>query len=357
VWDSALSHPDSRRYVRQKYDTLAPAGSRWRARDADNEAELHLPNGGEVVFKAVQQGRAGYQGDRIRLGRFDEEPRDYSVVQECRMRTADEGGRLLFTLTPLYGWSELLRAEIEQPDPRTVVRWLHGTDNPHVPEEVLRQILAKYGSHERAARERGHIVALEGRVWSEWEDRAPWVVPATTVPEHWPRYVGIDWGTSVPTAMLLGAYDEGTDTLHVLDEDGGTGWTIPDRVARIRSLEAGHPPVQMRFVDPEDASTNRTIVGEYDVQLDPATKAIRWGVNVVATRIRPDALGRPHLVIHERCVKLRRELQSYVWGVGEKPRKIDDHYVDAMRYLTCGVARQYGLVPPPAPVAGAAESG
>ena len=347
VFDSALTHGDSRRYVRAKYDELAPQGSRWRAREADNEAELHFPGGGVVIFKAANQGREGYQGDSVRLARFDEEPRDSSVVREATMRLVDQNGRRLHTMTPLYGWTELLRGDVEQPDNRTVVEWLHGTDNPHVPADVLREMLAKYGPHERAARERGEIVALEGRVYAEWEDRAPWVVPAFRVPDAWPRFVGIDWGTSVPTAMVLGAYDEGTDTLHIIGEEYGAGWTIPERVRRIRRLEAGGPPVQLRFADPEDASTNMTIVAEYDVQLSHATKAVRWGINVVASRIAVDALGRTHLVIHDSCVQVRREMSSYVWASAEKPRKIDDHAADALRYLCAGIARQYGLAPGP----------
>ena len=278
---------------------------------------------------------------------FDEEPRDLGVVAECEMRLVDKRGRMLFSMTPLYGWTPLLLSRVKSPTPDTAVRWLHGEDNPHIPADELAARLAKYGPHEQAARARGEVTALEGRVYPMFS-RAVHVVKAFRPPDSWPRYVGIDWGTTVPTAILLAAYDAGTDTIHVIGEVYRAGMTISDRAEAIRELEAGGPEVEIRWADPEDASTNRTLTLEYDIPLAKAFKAVRYGINVVATRLQCDALGRPHLVFHDTVPNTIREFEGYVWSSTkpDEPVKKDDHGVDGCRYLAVGISRTYGLAPP-----------
>jgi phage terminase large subunit-like protein len=351
VWVVARTDSDSRRYVRPKVAKYLPEGCVWRNRDGDGEAEVTLPNGGKITFKSVKQGREGMQGDACHMIRFDEEPKDFGVVEECLMRLVDFAGRMLFTMTPLMGWTELLRKYVQKPTADTVIRWLHGEDNPHIRADVLRRMLSKYGPHVQAARARGEITALEGRVWAlireDGHGNPVHVVRSFRVPDSWPRYVGIDWGTSVPTAILLLAYDDRTDTIHVLAEVYRAEMTIPDRARAIRDLETGHPPVDLRWADPEDASTNRTLTLEYDIPLAKARKDIQYGCDVVASRLQLDALGKPHLVIHDCCENLLMEMDGYVFEPGtNKPRKGNDHACDALRYAVVGISRTYGLAPP-----------
>ena len=118
VWAIALDSGDSRRYVRPKVAKYLPSGSRWRNREGPGEAEVHLPNGGIVQFKNVDQGRDGFQGDAIHFAYFDEEPSP-AVVSEVDFRLIDfdhRGGnehlgltKMLFPMTPLMGWTPLLR--------------------------------------------------------------------------------------------------------------------------------------------------------------------------------------------------------------------------------------------------------
>jgi phage terminase large subunit-like protein len=351
VWSVALTDADSRRYVRPKVAKYLPPSTRWKNREGDGEASARLPNGGLIVFKSVRQGRDGFQGDAVHMIRFDEEPRDLGVVREALMRLVDHAGRMILTMTPLHGWTELLR-EFAKPAidglvPDIVVRWLHGTDNPHVPADVLTRLLSMFGVHERAARERGEITALEGRVYPMFRRDLHEVEPFRC-PDRWPRFVAIDWGTSVPTAILLCAYDEATDTVHIIGEVHRSGMTISDRAAAIRLLEQGHPAVSLRWADPEDASTSMSLIVDYGIALEPAQKAVRYGINVVSTRLQPDALGRPHLVVHRGAApETMREIEGYVWLEGkDAPRKVDDHAMDALRYLCVGVSQLYGLAPP-----------
>jgi len=342
VCSSALTNSDSRRYLRPKVARYLPAGTTWRNREGQGEAECVLPGGGVIVFKSVDQGREGYQGDSFRLMRFDEEP-SLPVVEEGEMRLADQRGRTIHTMTPLSGWTDLLDRMIRDQRPDVSTTWLHGTDNPHVPADELSAILSRYGVHMQAARGRGEITALEGRVWDGWR-RDLHVRAFGAPPVEWRRKLSIDWGTSVPTHMLISAYDASSDTLYVLDEWQATQTTITQRVEAIRRLEAEHGACDIRWADPEDASTSHTIIREHGIALTSARKDVIMGINAVASRLAPDALGVPHLVVHPRCRVLIRQVEGYVWASTAKrdaPVKVDDHGCDALRYLVVGVNRSH----------------
>lgn len=347
VWSVALDSGDSRGYVRPADAALMPSGTRWRNRDGLGEAEAVLPGGARIRYKTVDQGRDGFQGAKPRAIVFDEEPRDLGVIHEAGMRLVDSGGLLLAAMTPLYGWTPFLVEYAKEPRADTVIQWLHGADNPHIPAEELMSRLSRYGSHERAARERGEITALEGRVYQDFR-RDLHVIPAFRPPADWTRYESIDWGTSVPTCVLLFAYDASSDTVHVLSQTYAAQMTIPQRAERIRAQEAEGGVPDMRWADPEDASTNLTIIRDYDLQVWPALKAIKFGINAVAARLAPDVEGRPHLLIHDCCSDVIREIEGYVWGPNEMPLKKNDHAMDALRYGVVGISGVYGLLPGPA---------
>ena len=344
VWSVALDSGDSRNYVRPADAEYMPAGTRWINRDGHGEAIAHLPGGGRILYKTVDQGRDGFQGAKPRAILFDEEPRLPGVVSEAAMRLVDKAGLLVFAMTPLYGWTPLLTEYARAPSADTVIRWLHGADNPHVPADELQLRLSRYGAHERAARERGEITALEGRVYTSWR-RDLHVVPGFRPPEDWPRYLAIDWGTSVPTAILYLAYDPASDTIHAVAEWYRAGTAIQERAAAIRELEAELGATDLRWADPEDASTNTTLIRDCDLQVWSADKRVKGGINAVSSRLAPDAQGRAHLAVHDRCANLIREIEGYTWAADDRPLKKDDHALDALRYGVVGISAIYGLLP------------
>ena len=51
--------------------------------------------------------------------------------------------------------------------------------------------------------------------------------------------------------------------------------------------------------------------------------------------------GRPHLVVHDCCTDLIREMEGYVWSDKrkEEPEDKDNHALDALRYLVLWLKR------------------
>jgi phage terminase large subunit-like protein len=359
VYAVALDSGDSIQYNRPEWARWLGPRAKWHNREGQGDAWADL-DGGRVVFKSCDQGRDGMQGTNIRAALCDEEP-PLDVVNELEMRLVDQRGRLIISATPLQGWTSLLTQYVKSPPADTGVQWLWGEDNPHVPTQELEARLANFGAHEQAARRRGEIAALEGRVYEAWS-RSVHVWHGEPLPE-WVRYMAIDWGTSVPSALGLLAYDAGQDVIYLVDLVYRAQMTIGQRADAIRELEAKWCPLvpaptredpkatapgecEMRWADPEDASTNRTITLEHGIMLTSAVKDVRLGINLVAARLAPDALGRPHLYIHARCGPALSEMDSYVWANVERQqvKKANDHAVDMIRYGCMGIARQAGLL-------------
>lgn len=361
---SSLTHKDSRKIIRPKLHRYAPPGATWRGRDADDEAELRMPGSdgvrGVIITKANRQGREAFQGDWAHLYILDEE-HDEGVFSEIVGRTkrpdVEVEGLIVLSMTPLKGVTWVARKfvpghalpeemrEGDRIDSR--VWWLHSLDSPYVDREAFLRVMSTFGAHEREARLRGSIVALEGRVWESFS-RAVHVVEAFEPPAEWPRFSGVDFGVSNPFACVWGALDPRDNVLHVYAERYVRGATLAAHGAAMKERDGGASV--MRWADPAGKAERVELGSVHGVQTIPAKNDIRQGVSAVAARFEPDAAGRPHLVVHDSCPYLIREIEGYIWatkaGKGDdpdKPLKRDDHACDALRYMVTGVETVYPL--------------
>ena len=349
VWAVALDSGDSREYLRPAVSAFLPPSAKWRNQFGFGQAEVVLPSRegssdppGRCLFKSVAQKRDGFQGSSCDIVWFDEEPADKAVVNEAMMRLVDRQGRCLFSLTPLRGMTWLYDRWIADPPEDARVHWIHGVDNPHLPEGALDRLLKQYGPHERAARARGEWTTLEGRIYADFQ-RATHVVPSHQVPSDWPVYIGVDFGTRAPFAAVVCALDPSDDTLHVIDEHYQADAILSVHAAKLRELVDDHGEPRWIVCDPEDRGSRLALSREHGIANVPARKgrgSVRKGINDVCERLAFDVEGKPHLVIHDRCRNLIHEFESYVWderGTGEsrdqpRPRQ-RDHALDALRYV------------------------
>lgn len=349
---SALTSNDSRKVLREKVRRLLPPDCRWRNEMGDGEAEVRASgsssgNGGAIVFKSNDQGRRAYQADEFDVIILDEE-HDSDVFGECLMRLGRrpwKGCYLLLSMTPLKGMTYVYDDFQSSPAPGYRFAEVDGRDNPYLDQQGRAMRMARYGKHERAARESGKFVAMEGRVYDSFS-RAVHLVPAFTPPASWLRYAGIDFGTSNPFACVLGAVDPADDTLHILAVHYQAGWTWDRHAEALRAMFDLHGWPEMVWADPEEKN-GRMQLAQAGIGNVPAIKDVRPGINAVATRLEPDVNGRPHLVMHEGpTMPMVREIEGYVWAprqgqrdTPDMPLKANDHAMDACRYLCFGLAR------------------
>ena len=151
------------------------------------------------------------------------------------------------------------------------------------------------------------------------------------------KFIAIDYGTGNPTVFLL------------IIDDGTTYWV--DREYYWDSKETSVQKTDGQYV--EDLIAFRDAFGvQAQSIVDPSAASLKAEMNLkgvwhcdadndVENGIRNTSslLAQKKIKIHERCVKLRAELEAYAWNprkqkVGEdEPLKINDHAPDALRYF------------------------
>ena len=167
-----------------------------------------------IQFNSYDQGRTKWQADTVDYVWFDEEP-PLPIYSEGLTRTNATGGLVFVTFTPLLGMSEVVkRFLLDKPESSTVTT-MTINDAEHYTQEQREAIIASYPEHEREARAKGIPILGSGRVFPIVEEAIK--VTAFSVPPHWPRIVGLDFGIDHPTAVVWLAWDRDNDVLYVTD--------------------------------------------------------------------------------------------------------------------------------------------
>jgi len=373
----ALTSNDSKQYVRPKIRRYMPRDAKYYNWNGNGQADAKS-EGASLICKSVDQGRRSMQGAASRIVWPDEEPDGNEVagiMEELEARLTDDDGWMVLSMTPLRGWTPLLESHIRHPRDDVYVAHLDALDNPHVPRHSVLKRLARYGERARLARQRGVIMALEGAVHPEF-DRATHVVEAHDLPPEWPRFGSIDFGTRAPFAHLWAALDQRDGVVHVYREhyqadtlirdharaiwdaegcddcqpseigsDAWWRWRTAGTRGDIACLSCGgtgrsEEEPHVRWADPEGLDSRGTLAHDFDIPTTVAKKNRRASFDALDDLIQLDIEGRPHLLIHDCCANLIREVENLTWDErkkGETEVRGDDHAWDALRYLAYGL--------------------
>ena len=353
VISSGLSYADSAEYIRPKIMKYLPVGTTFRNWKGAGRAVATLPNGGRIIAMSADSGREKYQGmggrglRAISLAWLDEEhPQD--IFEELMLRCADTpyGGRLLLTMTPLKGMTWVHDTFIEtQIDGFDYVQ-ISGLDNPFVSSVKLRQATKHLSEASQQSRLFGAFTLQTGLVYSEFRKDVH-VIEPRQLPEDWPRYRGIDFGTRNPFACIWVAHDLNTDTLHVYREYYKTEVTTQENGNMVYALSKKDPRVAWTSADPESKDGRLTLARYCDIPTKPAPKhlGVIEGIQHVKRYLMIDVEGYPAMYIHSNCRQLIKEIRSYRWKADQKkdiPVKANDHGLDALRYICMTLSRIQG---------------
>lgn len=229
-------------------------------------------------------------------------------------------------------------------------------DNPYLPAEYVASLKVEYQGLFYRRYVRGEWCLAEGVVYDMF-DEARHVIDVLPVIRRWTA-VGIDYGTVNPLAALLIGQGE-DDRLYVASE-----YRHDSRAARRQLTDAqystgvrdwlgtyehrgqrGVTP-EWVFVDPSAASFINQLWADGVPGVAKALNDVRDGIRSVSV-----ALGSGLLSVHRSCAGLVKELPGYAWDdkaaqKGEdKPLKVNDHSVDALRYALHSTAHDWrGLI-------------
>jgi len=177
----------------------------------------HISGGVSIInLKSYEQGAVKFQGVAKHLVWMDEEPEKAGedIFSEIQMRLVDHRGLMIFSRTPLFGLTKIVRYFIEGTGNsyKTMVGW---KDCPHWTDEMIKEESEKMPRHELQARMNGIPKLGSGGIY-EIDDSLITCDPFE-IPSHFRRIAGIDLGIDHPTAVVWLALDPDNDILYLYD--------------------------------------------------------------------------------------------------------------------------------------------
>lgn len=286
-------------------------------------------------------------------------PQSFWMMLLSRLRVPGDRSRLLATTNPGPPNHWLRKDFILRAGEVGMANWhFNLADNPSNTPRYVADLHAQYRGMWRRRFIDGEWVMAEGAVFEAFDpDRHVLRGPLPKLSRL--LGCGVDYGASNPCAALL---------LGVQDEQG----TRPARLVLAREWRHDPKVAQRTLTVAEVAQQFTEWLGPTKppwIVVDPAAKAFRDelflaqnhdvlqadnavlpGLHLVAS-----LLATGHLVIHESCKALLDEIPGYSWDTkaaekGEdKPIKVDDHSIDAARYVIATTEGQWRWLVPTAP--------
>ena len=311
---------------------------RWRRSDKILEVRrgaainfFEVFGGKDESSAALIQGRtlAGVLLDEVALM-----PR--SFVEQALARCSVEGAKMWFSCNPGSPQHWFYLEWIKRREEHNAL-YLHFTmqDNPGLSNKIIERYESMFSGVFYDRYIRGLWVLAEGRIYDMFRKERH--VAASPPGACGLYYISMDYGTQNPTAMQLWGKHGGV--WYALREYYYSGrerkkqLTDEEYYTALENL-AGPLPIRGVIVDPSAASMIACIRNHGRFLVFPADNAVLDGIRVTANALRSGKIK-----ICESCENTVREFEAYVWdekaaGRGEdKPLKINDHAMDAMRYF------------------------
>ena len=211
-------------------------------------------------------------------------------------------------------------------------------DNTYLPQSYLDD-LATFTGLAKLRFVDGVWAGSDGLVYDKWE-RSKFVMDR---PGPWVRVlVGQDEGYTNPACLLV-CGEDGDGRIHVISEWYKTKQLEAQVVDYAKSVAQDHD-IEAFIIDPSAAKI-RAAMAQADLPVVEANNDVFGGIQAVQQRLVLAGDGQPRLTVSPQCENLIREFETYEWLPSkDKPKKENDHALDALRYLVMHADQQHGLV-------------
>ena len=311
----------------------------------------------KIGFKSCDQGREKFQGASLDFVWFDEEP-PKDIYEECRMRVFDKCGDIFGTMTPLKGltWVYDEIEHNEKNDPQVWCEYMQWEDNPYLDKGEIEAMCKSVSKSDQLSRRYGKFSTGEGLVYPEF-DQSVHVIDPFDIPKEWQENISIDPGLTNPTCALFFAVDY-DGVIYVVDEHFEAGASIDTHVKKIFAIadKLGwkRDDKGRLYALIDSAANQHTLSSQKSVAELFCEKGILVNTNVNKDlysgiqRIKSLFEQRPpRICIFKTCTNLIREIKGYWWGANDRPKKEDDHALDALRYFVMTRPKPPKYVAPP----------
>jgi phage terminase large subunit-like protein len=289
-----------------------------------------------LSFRTYSEGRGPWQGVELDFLWCDEEPPE-DVHSEGMMRlmmteTGREAGKFLLTATPMKPFSKVVGRYLEGDhridDGDRYVNFLTWDATPHLTDDEKEEYLKTIPKHEVDARTRGIPMMGAAGIY-QFRDK-DFIVEPFEIPAYWMRGYGFDVGWRATAAVWI-AMNPDTGQHFIYDEY---------KVGELEPIKhAGVIRAKSKFltgaIDPASKTSGQKdgvrLLDEYrdqGLKLILADNAVHAGIDHVRMMIATDKLK-----MFSTCTKTAAEARQYAYLDSGKVRKVNDHLMDAMRYL------------------------
>lgn len=270
-------------------------------------------------------------------------------------RLSVEGARLMATTNPDSPMHWLNVKYLQRADELDIARFqFRLPDNPYNSPEYVEAIKREFTGLWRKRLIEGQWCVAEGAVYEMWESTPGRhvVAPDELPPVFRLLAVGVDYGTTAPTAgLLIGISHEERPRLVVVDEWAPPSLTDAGLSVDYRKWIGARQPERV-IIDPSAESFSRQLWTDDVHGVHDANNAVIDGIRTVASLLAVD-----RLVVSSACTRLLTELPSYAWDPKQTakgqdaPIKQNDHWCDALRYaIFTTQSRWRNLVPLTMPI-------
>lgn len=243
-------------------------------------------------------------------------------------------------------------------------------ENVHLPKGYLESVMAAWDITRIQREIDGSFDAFEGQVYSDFR-RDTHVSRPFRIPPNWERHIRIDHGFRNPAAVLFFAVSPDGDC-YCYREMYVREWLVKEIVKGNKSekkqgiLDRVFGTESFKSVKIDPSTKQRSgVTGEspYDEYrrhwpdtMPPIMMAkndVQLGIDRVKSYLKPHPKsGKPSLYIFETCTNLLEEITTYRYpdlkpnqagtkNEDENPVKVDDHALDALRYMIVDLPVKY----------------
>jgi phage terminase large subunit len=175
----------------------------------------------------------------------------------------------------------------------------------------------------------GLWVTAEGAVYDMFDSQTHVITRPDKEFVRW--YLAMDEGYTNPAVILLVGEDN-DGRWHIAKEWYKTG-KLQEQVIREAEAMGGRDNVDLVAVDAAAAGLIAALINE-GFAASPAKGRVLDGIWHIQDRLKIQDDKKPRLTVDPECLNTINEFESYIWEEGkDKPKKANDHAMDAIRYL------------------------
>jgi len=285
---------------------------------------------------------------------IDESPKDDSIFPQLitRVQKAQDGkGRIMVTATPEFGMQPLI-SDFYNEDGQYHKGYTSCSvyQVSHISDEDVKKMEHDIPARQHDMRLKGIPVMGSGMIYPFKTEEVTYSdIPIET---HWKIIQAVDFGWTAPAAVVSCAYDPDTQIVYIYRAEKNSEWEVPIMASYINTLGTEYPVIW-----PHDGA-NGTQAGsgiglkeqlasngcnmhwtQFANPPDPITgkenNSVEAGLSELRTMFKTNALK-----VHHSLTDLLNELSMYYYEENtQKPKKTNDHIMDAMRYAVQSVKR------------------